>query len=88
MIPTLDPDPESGFQLFGDSGSRIQDPVNGGIVTAGSSLMILALESICSLLAIPDSDSDPIKSGIVITVPSHPSSTLQASYPMCTYYVH
>ena len=38
--------------------------------------MILALESICSLLAIPDSDSDPIKSGIVITVPSHPSSTL------------
>ena len=35
MIPTLDPDPESGFQLFGDSGSRIQDPVKGGIVTAG-----------------------------------------------------
>ena len=35
MIPTLDPDPESDFQLFDDSGSRIQDPVKGGIVTAG-----------------------------------------------------
>ena len=62
MIPALDLDPESDFQLL-----VIQDSyaVKSGIVLLEDVLWIWIQSQILSLSVIPDPDSDTVKSGLI-----------------------
>ena len=64
MIPALDPDPESDFQLVGDPYPDL-NPVKSRIVIPTEAFGFWSLNQEFSLLAILDPDSDPVKSGIV-----------------------
>ena len=69
MSPAPDSDPESESQLFGNSESSKNQNHN---TYRGVMIPYLDpdLSKIFSLLAIPDPDSDPLKSGIVTPLPS------------------
>ena len=64
LIPALDPDPESDFQLVGDPYPDL-NPVKSRIVIPTEAFGFWSLNQEFSLLAILDPDSDPVKSGIV-----------------------
>ena len=71
MIPALDPDSESDFQLFGDSGSRVISSKRGiktplSVETLWLWPWIQIWSWIYSLFEIPDPDL--VKSGIVTTL--------------------